>query len=46
MFLLPPFFKNIRKRLIKTPKIYFYDTGVASYFFGIENIEHLHLHPL
>ncbi|OPX28446.1 MAG: hypothetical protein B1H08_05885 [Candidatus Omnitrophica bacterium 4484_171] len=31
VFLLPPFFKNIGKRLIKTPKIYFYDTGLASY---------------
>ena len=46
VFLLPPFFKNIRKRLIKTPKIYFYDTGFASNLLGLENIKHISLHPL
>ena len=46
VFLLPPFFKNIGKRLIKTPKIYFYDTGLASYLLGIENPKQLQFHPL
>ena len=29
LFLLPPFFRNIGKRLIKTPKVYFYDNGLV-----------------
>lgn len=45
-FLLPPFFRNIGKRLIKTPKIYFYDVGLATYLLGIENIQQLKAHPL
>jgi hypothetical protein len=45
-FLLPPFFRNIGKRLIKTPKVYFYDVGLAAYLLGIENIKHLKSHPL
>lgn len=35
IFLLPPFYKNIPKRLVKTPKLYFYDTGLASYLLHI-----------
>jgi hypothetical protein len=35
VFLLPPFHKNLGKRLIKSPKIYFYDTGLVSYLTGI-----------
>ena len=37
LFLLPPFYKNLGKRLIKSPKIYFYDTGLVSYLTGIRN---------
>jgi predicted AAA+ superfamily ATPase len=33
-FVLPPFFKNFSKRLIRTPKIYFYDTGVCAALLG------------
>jgi hypothetical protein len=29
VFLLQPYHKNYRKRLVKTPKLYFYDTGIA-----------------
>ena len=29
IYMLPPYFKNLGKRLIKSPKIYFYDTGLA-----------------
>ena len=36
IFLLPPYYKNFGKRLIKSPKIYFYDTGLISYLTGIE----------
>jgi len=46
VFLLPPFFKNIRRRLVKTPKLYFHDVGLATYLLGIENIHQLKTHPL
>lgn len=45
-YLLPPYHENIHKRLIKTPKIYFYDVGLACYLLGIENEMHLKNHPL
>jgi len=41
VFLLPPFFTNIGKRLIKSPKLYFSDTALASYLLGIHNRETL-----
>lgn len=37
VFMLHPYFDNSRKRLTKTPKLYFYDTGLACYLLGIEN---------
>lgn len=37
VFMVHPYFENSRKRLTKTPKIYFYDTGLACYLLGIEN---------
>ncbi len=46
VFQLPPFFANIRKRLIKSPKLYFYDVGLASYLIGIENAGQIATHPL
>lgn len=46
IFRLPPFFRNVGKRLIKTPKIYFYDTGLLCFLLGIENENHLQTHPL
>lgn len=44
--LLPPFYKNIGKRLIKTPKLYFFDVGFAAYLLGIETSGQLPHHPL
>ena len=41
IFLLPPYFQNNRKRLTKSPKIYFCDTGLASYLLGIETTDQL-----
>lgn len=41
ILLLPPFFENIRKRLTKTPKLYFCDTGLACYLLGIETEQQL-----
>ncbi len=46
VFQLPPHFANIRKRLVKSPKLYFYDVGLASYLIGIENAEQVATHPL
>ncbi|NOX47621.1 MAG: ATP-binding protein, partial [Chlorobi bacterium] len=46
LFLLQPWYDNISKRLVKSPKIYFYDTGLASYLLGIENQNQLSRDPL
>ncbi|MBT3316937.1 ATP-binding protein [bacterium] len=46
IFELPPYFKNIRKRVIKSSKIYFTDVGVASYLLGIHNEEQAMRDPL
>lgn len=46
VFRLPPWFENIGKRLVKTPKLYFYDTALAAWLIGITRIEHLAAHPL
>jgi hypothetical protein len=37
VFLLRPHYKNFNKRLVKMPKLYFYDTGLACSLLGIEN---------
>ena len=37
LFRLRPHFSNFRKRLVKTPKLYFYDTGLACRLLGIES---------
>lgn len=37
VYLLPPFYTNTRKRLTKSPKIYFIDTGLASYLLDIDS---------
>jgi len=37
IFKLQPFYKNYRKRLIKNPKIYFYDTGLVCYLLSIRD---------
>ncbi|MBQ8866776.1 MAG: ATP-binding protein [Bacteroidaceae bacterium] len=39
--LLPPYFKSTRKRLTKTPKLYFTDTGLACHLLGIESPKQL-----
>jgi hypothetical protein len=45
LFLVPPYFRNFNKRLVRTPKLYFYDTGLLCALLGIEKKEHLELHP-
>ncbi len=37
IFFLPAYFKNFNKRIVKSPKIYFYDTGLVSYLTGIQS---------
>lgn len=46
VFLLRPHHRNFNKRLIKSPKLYFHDTGLACHLLGIRNTDQLHLHPL
>ena len=46
IYLLPPHYRNFRKRIVKTPKLYFCDVGLASYLLGISTIEHVKSHPL
>ena len=46
VFRLPPWFSNIGKRLIKSPKLYFYDVGLAAWLMGIREPAHLSAHPL
>lgn len=45
IFLLHPYFSNFNKRVVKTPKIYFSDTGLLCHLLGIEKQEHLQYHP-
>jgi uncharacterized protein len=42
---ISPYFNNFGKRLVKTPKLYFYDTGLMSYLLGILSPDHLTAHP-
>lgn len=45
-FTLSPFYENIGKRLVKSPKLYFYDTGLLCFMLGIETEQQLAVHPL
>lgn len=35
-FTLQPWYANLSKRIVKTPKLYFYDTGLVAYLLGIK----------
>jgi|APFre7841882724_1041349.scaffolds.fasta_scaffold03234_2 predicted AAA+ superfamily ATPase len=39
VFLLPPHFKNFGKRIIKSPKLYFLDTAIATFLLGLHDPE-------
>ena len=39
VYILKPYYNNVLKRLIKTPKTYFFDTGLASYLIGWDNAQ-------
>lgn len=45
IFLLQPHFANFGKRLVKSPKLYFYDIGLASWLLNIQDVDHLSIHP-
>lgn len=44
IFRLQPYFQNYGKRIIKSPKLYFYDTGLLCYLLGIDNPKELSVH--
>ncbi len=41
-----PHLRNFGKRLVKMPKLYFHDVGLAAALLGIQTPEHAHSHPL
>jgi predicted AAA+ superfamily ATPase len=45
VFLVRPWFTNLNKRLVKTPKLYFCDPGLAAWFVGVRAPAHLSAHP-
>lgn len=45
-FRLPPYHTNFGKRLVKTPKLYFHDTGLAAWLLGITDEATLQFHPM
>ena len=45
-FRLPSYHGNFSKRLIKMPKLHFYDTGLACWLLGIRDAAQLDVHPL
>lgn len=46
VYRLQPYFKNYNKRLVKSPKLYFYDTGLACSLLGIHSADQVHSHFL
>jgi predicted AAA+ superfamily ATPase len=44
--LLQPYYRNLGKRLVKAPKLYFLDTGVAAFLLSIAEKAQLESHPL
>ncbi len=45
LFRLQPHHMNFNKRIVKMPKLYFYDTGLAAALLGIEKADYLTMHP-
>ena len=44
IYLLQPWHNNMNKRIVKSPKLYFYDTGLLCYLLGIKSNAALHRH--
>ena len=45
VFRLQPYHENFNKRIVKMPKLYFYDTGLAMALLGFENENYMEMHP-
>lgn len=45
VYMLPPYHRNFGKRLVKTPKLYFLDVGLACWLLGIRSSDVLSVHP-
>jgi len=43
---LPPYFRDFGKRLVKTPKLYFLDVGLAAWLLGIRDAETMNTHAM
>jgi len=46
IYRLQPYYQNLGKRIIKSPKLYFVDVGLASYLLGIESLKQIARDPL
>jgi predicted AAA+ superfamily ATPase len=46
VIILRPYFSNISKRLVKSPKIYFTDVGTLCYLTGLRDVDHLAAGPM
>jgi predicted AAA+ superfamily ATPase len=46
IFFLQPYYRNISRRLVKTPKLFFYDVGLAAFLLGMENEKQISRDPL
>jgi hypothetical protein len=46
IFILRPYYANIGKRLVKSPKVYFTDTGLLCYLVGLRDTEHAASGPM
>ena len=43
--MLPPWFENLGKRLVKSPKVHLRDSGILHFLLGLEEVEELQVHP-
>jgi predicted AAA+ superfamily ATPase len=43
---LPPYFRNMGKRLVKAPKLYLRDTGLLHHLLNIDSLDVLETHPI
>ena len=46
IYVMRPYYRNFGKRFIKSPKVYFTETGLVSYLLGIRSSEQVASHPL
>ena len=44
--ILQPYYTNIGKRLVKTPKVYFRDSGIINFLLGLTSYENIQRHPM